>query len=277
MTNSDLNRISNLKLPKSEYNNIAAYIATGQLPANLSHGQQNRFRNHFSGWKVRNNKLYNKQNKEYIFSEDIQPLLRKLYNDPETGFVGRDKLYKRITDNYCGISKNDIMEFLKAQQTYQRHEGPAAREVMKPIVTNQVNERWQIDLLDLSKFKSYNNNYEYLLTCIDHFSKFAWVKPLRNKGAQRVTQAFAAILQEDSWEGGQPKYLQSDNGGEFNNEHMQRLCLEFGTHIFSSPYRPNSNGAIERFTYLIGVRRLMQIPQVVPLSTNLMDGLIVNS
>ena len=58
---------------------------------------------------------------------------------------------------------------------------------------------------------AYNDNYRFLLVCIDCFSKYAWVRPLKNKTGPVVTRAFRNILDE----GRVPKYLHTDHGTVF--------------------------------------------------------------
>ncbi len=46
---------------------------------------------------------------------------------------------------------------------------------------------------------------------------------------------------------GAPAIIQSDNGLEFRNSLVDEICNTLGTdHRFSSPYRPQTNGLVER-------------------------------
>ena len=54
-----------------------------------------------------------------------------------------------------------------------------------------IDQQWQIDLADMQKF---NDGYRYLLVCIDVFSKYAWVVPLKNKTGPSLVNAFKVIL-----------------------------------------------------------------------------------
>lgn len=62
-----------------------------------------------------------------------------------------------------------------------------------------------------------NDGYKYLLTVIDVLTKYAFVKPLKNKTALTVTRAFRDILDNGR---GWPKVVSSDKGTEFKNHHM---------------------------------------------------------
>jgi len=50
-----------------------------------------------------------------------------------------------------------------------------------PYTVNNIDDVWEIDSLDLSSLKYYNNNYRYLLQVIDVFSKYLHSVPLRTK------------------------------------------------------------------------------------------------
>ena len=60
-----------------------------------------------------------------------------------------------------------------------------------------------------------------LLTCINTFSKYPWVRSLKNKSGQSVTEAFKPILNEEIH-----LMLQSDKGTEVKNVQFQSLLKE---------------------------------------------------
>jgi hypothetical protein len=53
-----------------------------------------------------------------------------------------------------------------------------------------IDHQWQADLVDLGKLASYSKGFEYLLTCIDVLSKYAWVVPLKDKTGKSLKEAF---------------------------------------------------------------------------------------
>ena len=44
-----------------------------------------------------------------------------------------------------------------------------------------IDERWTANLIKVINIPKYNRGYRYLLTVVDVFSKYAWVKPVKNK------------------------------------------------------------------------------------------------
>ena len=51
----------------------------------------------------------------------------------------------------------------------------------RKIIVNHIDEIFGADLVEMQKFVKLNKGYRYLLTCIDIFSKFAFVIPLKDK------------------------------------------------------------------------------------------------
>jgi hypothetical protein len=39
---------------------------------------------------------------------------------------------------------------------------------------------WAVDLTDMQHYSKYNDGYNYLLAVIDVFSKYGWMRPLKN-------------------------------------------------------------------------------------------------
>ena len=83
--------------------------------------------------------------------------------------------------------------------------------------------------------------FKYLFTWVDHFSKYAWAIPIRNKEAIIARNAIAHVFMS-----GYPEMLQTDNGKEFTNNKLKSYLegISFD-HIFGAPYHPQSQGAIK--------------------------------
>ena len=96
----------------------------------------------------------------------------------------------------------------------------------------------------MSKYQYWNNGFSWIMTAIDMFSKFAWAIPIKNKTAPIVTEAMKQFLQDNT----SPHILQSDNGSEFTSNSFKSLMKDNNIkQIFSLPYKPTSQGVIERF------------------------------
>ena len=68
-----------------------------------------------------------------------------------------------------------------------------------PYVVSNVMDVWEADLLDVQNVSKFNDNYKYLLTVIDVFSKFLHVVPLQFKTGQTVASAFQSVFTDKKY------------------------------------------------------------------------------
>ena len=66
----------------------------------------------------------------------------------------------------------------------------------RKVIVSKIDDQWQGDLVDMQKNKSQNTNFNYILTVIDIFSKFAWAIPIKNKTGDSITRAFEIIFKD---------------------------------------------------------------------------------
>jgi len=160
---------------------------------------------------------------------------------------GRDKFFQTIKQYYEGISRLDVVNFLKKSATNQLHMVPPKEKVHQPILSHYPLDRLEIDLIDLNDIKGFNNQNRYVLTIIDHFSKYAWTYPLTKKTDEKVYDALKEFI-DHVLVNKKIHIIQSDNGSEFINHKVKQLFNDHDiTHITTTPYSPRSNGCIERF------------------------------
>ena len=57
-----------------------------------------------------------------------------------------------------------------------------------------IDEQWQLDLVDMWSMEKFNDGYRFLLVCVDVFSKYAWVVPLKTKTGPDLVDAFNVVL-----------------------------------------------------------------------------------
>jgi hypothetical protein len=114
-------------------------------------------------------------------------------------------------------------------------------------MANHPCDHWQMDLIDFSAQSALNNGHRYILTVMDCFSKFAWATPIKTKHAGSVAKALREILDDPIVGERVPKILQSDNGSEFKEQVSELLERRGIKQLFSAPYKPTTQGLIERF------------------------------
>ena len=112
----------------------------------------------------------------------------------------------------------------------------------RKIIVNHIDEIFAADLVEMQKFAKLNKGYRYLLTCIDIFSKFAWVIPLKDKKGITIKNALEKIFKERK-----PKFLWTDRGTEFYNKQVQDLLNENNIKLYSTNNSEIKSPIVERF------------------------------
>lgn len=140
--------------------------------------------------------------------------------------------------------KKHVTQWLSLQDTYTLHKPARYRFPRRRVIVGGIDHQWQADLVDVSRLSKYNKGFKFLLTCIDVFSKYAWVVPLKNKSGQSLVEAFQQIFKT----GRQPKIaLQCDKGTEFHNRPFQKLLKDHNITLFSTENEDIKACIAERF------------------------------
>ena len=92
-------------------------------------------------------------------------------------FSGIDTIYKYYKKQ---ISKPDTEHFLSTKYTYTRHK-EATKGNQNPMYTYFKRYQWHADLIEISNVSEQNKSYKYILSLIDIWSKFAWLRLLYTK------------------------------------------------------------------------------------------------
>lgn len=187
-------------------------------------------------------------NRLLVAKEDVNEALKKVYFDTKTGFTGTRRLYDAAIQQYAGITRADVGRFLTANSAHQQHRAKKTGVTIKPIVAARAFSRWQVDLVDMSDKSRHNSGYHWILTCVDLFTKFAWVRAMKNKTAETTAAHMKSILEEAKHT---PSVIQSDNGGEFNGAFDTVLENESVKHVRSTSHTPQTQGQVERFNGML--------------------------
>jgi len=177
---------------------------------------------------------------------DVDAQLRKIYQDPASlgSYGGVNRLYKEARRQGLQVSRTKVRNFLADELAYALHK-PARRHYKRnKTYVSGIDAQWQADLVDVQDKSKRNGGFRYLITCIDIFSKFAWVIPIKDKSAKSMVEGFKRLFKESR--GRKPKRLQTDKGSEFVCKPVQALMKRKGIHFFVS----NSDmkaAVVERF------------------------------
>jgi transposase InsO family protein len=177
--------------------------------------------------------------------EQVPAVIKREYEDPKTGLVGRDKLFQRLFAKYIGISRKHITDVLRSIPAHSLTTSVQKPRPTKPIVVLEPNKHWQMDLIDLSKYAEENKDYRYVLNIVDLFSKKLMSIPLLDKSGASVAESLDSLLRQSG--SAKPAILQSDNGSEFKNTDVDAVLKRYKVHqVFSKPYTPTTQSQVER-------------------------------
>ena len=120
------------------------------------------------------------------------------------------------------------------------------KAILKQIQARDVQVRHQVDLMDLGKrgrVKYQGIVYRYVLSVMDVFSRFIWLRPLKSKHSKEIASELKSIYMAF----GPPLFLQSDQGSEYKGD-VKRLCrkMQVNLMVHSRPYHPQSQGKVKR-------------------------------
>ena len=113
---------------------------------------------------------------------------------------------------------------------------------LQPIVTTR---RWQMLVIDfLGSLTETSLGNKYILTIVDHFTKYAIAFPIQRQDAATVTQCLTQVFSEFSV----PESILSDKAKCFTSKEFMQCCELWNVKKkTSTSYRPETQGAVERF------------------------------
>ena len=85
------------------------------------------------------------------------------------------------------------------------------------VIVSGIDDQFDADLASFISYADDNDGYKYLLVVIDIFSRYAWVKPIKDKTANEIVQAFNQIISE----GRVPRRLRTDGATDFTSKKFQ--------------------------------------------------------
>jgi len=144
---------------------------------------------------------------------------------------------------YGGEYYVDTVRYLSKQDAYTRHKQRRIIFPRRKTYSKGIGDLYQADLVEMANISRYNDATRYLLTCIDVFSKKAWVVPLLSKTGCHVIEAFEKIL--DS--GGDCRMLQKDKSSEFVNSSFQQMLKRHNIYFYTSENEDIKAAVVEKF------------------------------
>ena len=134
--------------------------------------------------------------------------LSHVYESPKhpASFSGLDKLYCIAKKEFPCITRNEIKQWAETNLSYSLHKPSRRNFKCNKIYAHEIDSLWEADLAFVQDLAKENDGVNYLLVVTDVFSKFLWVRSMKNKQARSLVQAFDSILSEKR----KPEKLRTD-------------------------------------------------------------------
>ena len=153
------------------------------------------------------------------------------------------KLKLRIDAVFCGVSEREIQHFINNSKKSQLVKGKFDNKPkLKPVTSKRVWYQVQIDLMSMTDMPVFieSKKYQWILSCIDTFSRYLILRPLYSKDTSIVSTELLQMFADM----GTPSIIQSDRGSEFLGCVTKLAKLLKVKIIHSSVRHPQSQGKV---------------------------------
>lgn len=177
--------------------------------------------------------------------EERNTLIEKYHNDPLLGaHSGPTRMYEKLRQKYAWTKmRKHIFEFTKKCIKCQMNKAQA-KPKHKFEITDTPTRAFDLIEIDTVGPLPTDNDFKYILTIQCQLTKYVIAAPMKDKTALSVARC---IFENFIYLHGFPKCILTDNGLEYKNEvlkEINQICnIE---HRFSTPYRPQTIGSLER-------------------------------
>ena len=234
-------------LSKEKYDTIVKLVNGTKIPKTNRTKEQEagclKFRRSRNDFALDSNGLLLYKDKHVILKTQVKDVVENEFMKAKG--CGARAISLRLRRKYSGLSELAVDKVLKKSKMYHKHY-PKFTNVPKPkiVTASNVGERWQIDLMDMrsDNIEYQGETYRYILSIMDIYSRYVFLRPLSNKTSKSLKQAVESIVLEH----GAPRIIQCDNGCEFKG-FMNNLYKKYNIKIIrSSPFHPQPQGKVEK-------------------------------
>ena len=165
--------------------------------------------------------------------------------------VGRDKIVELISHQLWHPSILRVVEDVCTTCCQCQLLKSLPRHIVSPTIKISTSSPFELVAADLVEFGRTVRGNIACLVVVDHNSKWVSAVAIGNKQAKTICEAFhfriCPFLPRI------PDKILTDNGPEFTAKLFEDLLDNLGIkHVYSTPYRPAGNGAVERVNRTIG-------------------------
>lgn len=191
-----------------------------------------------------NNKTVERE-RNVIIESSIDEILSKIYYNltNPASLSGYVQLCREVAKQGIPISKQSIRNWLKKQEVYTLHKQRKLRFPRLKYNPLNIDDIWSIDLADMNNVARHNRS-RYILAIVDHFSRYAWCVPIKNKTTESVIKAFEALFEKTKR---RPLNILSDKGREFVSKKFINFLKNHSIKFYTANDPATKASVCERF------------------------------
>eukprot|EP00112_Aurelia_sp_Birch-Aquarium-sp1_P015907 Seg3562.11 transcript_id=Seg3562.11/GoldUCD/mRNA.D3Y31 product="putative transposon-derived protein F54H12.3" protein_id=Seg3562.11/GoldUCD/D3Y31 len=162
-----------------------------------------------------------------ISNRNLHTQLSALYRDSSFpgAFSSTTTFFKHARKKIPQLTLKKVHEWREHDMLVAKRSRITRPKIRRSVQVFNPSQIWEGDLVDMSKSNiRLNRNVRYLLLLIDQFTKKLYCAPIfgGNKSGPNVIKAFKQIFSNTT---SRPKFLYSDNGGEFIAKDVKAYLL----------------------------------------------------
>ena len=179
-----------------------------------------------------------------------QHILEAFHDEQSGGHLGQDKTLIKIKRRFYWYGMGQDVRLHVATCATCRVNKRLHRHPRAPLQNFQAGspgDRVHLDIL--GPFKESESQNKYVLMIIDQFSRWLEIVPLPNQEAETIANAFFETYVVRF---GVPFMVHTDQGRNFESKMFKSFCVLMEmSKTRTTPYRPSSNGQVERYNQLV--------------------------
>ena len=127
----------------------------------------------------------------------------------------------------------------------------ARQSVAPPTLKIKTTSPFELTSVDLVQFSKSRDGYVGCCVMVDHYSKWLAAVPIKDKRSSTIAFALEHLMLP--FLPRLPSRMLSDNGPEFIGAEFENMLIRYNIkHTYTTPYKPSSNGCVERVNHTLG-------------------------
>ena len=183
--------------------------------------------------------------------QQMDQILKNIYYDLKSphAYTSKANVYKEAKKKLPELRRKDVNLWFQKELAPTLHKPVRYKFKRNKTIVLAIGDQYQSDLCDMTNVSKNNDGFTFLLTCIDCFSRYAWVKPIENKSGKVVARALESIFRERVC-----KRMQTDKGKEFLNVNVKKLLKKYSVELWISNNEDIKASIVERFNRTLKTR-----------------------